>query len=247
MDFYIDSTFTSEASFEFFLDEYIHIKSITFKSISFYNSWWTGDIQQGDLLLMYMKSEGRKIPSVIQEGHYSISDVCSFFNNMLKLGKVNHVKMHCDQNNYLIIELTEEREFNLIEMFKPGTSSFLNNNWFGFKQTKFTKKGKYYSTQPLLFYRTDMFLRSNLVKQQNILYNNKPSNILCIIPVEDGDQIKHQTYKPNDCCKIIDRTTNNIKVEITDKDGNVINFRGRRLVIHLQLNYEQNRVNGFQH
>jgi hypothetical protein len=32
------------------------------------------------------------------------------------------------------------------------------NEWFGFKQTTFNKKGKYYSTKPLKFYRTDLFL-----------------------------------------------------------------------------------------
>jgi hypothetical protein len=69
----------------------------------------------------------------------------------------------------------------------------LTNEW----QEKFKRKGKYYSIKPLKFYRTDLFLRCNLIDKKATFYNNKPSDILCILPVEDGNQIKAQRHEPN--------------------------------------------------
>ena len=47
MEFIIDTRNLDEnsekATYEFYLDEKIYIKDINLKSISFYNSWWTGD------------------------------------------------------------------------------------------------------------------------------------------------------------------------------------------------------------
>ena len=40
IDFYINEN-TEEAIFDYYMDEGAHIESITLKSISFYNSWWT--------------------------------------------------------------------------------------------------------------------------------------------------------------------------------------------------------------
>jgi hypothetical protein len=99
----------------------------------------------------------------------------------------------------------------------------------------FTKKGKYYSIKPVNFYRTDLFLRCNLIDKQNILYNNKPSDILCILPVEDGDQIKAQRYEPN-CITHVNKLTNYLKFEMTDETGKVVNSRGTRVLIYLSIN-----------
>jgi hypothetical protein len=43
IDFIIDSPNCEEASFDYYLDEYIILKSITLKSILFCNYWWTSD------------------------------------------------------------------------------------------------------------------------------------------------------------------------------------------------------------
>ena len=241
IDFYIHSINTNEAIFEYWLDELTSIKSVTLKSISFYNSWWTRDIGEGTELLILLKIEGEKETAFIPErGRYNINDVCSFFNKVLKARKIDHVKMSCDQNNYIILELIEQKKFEFTKVFnikddQPHSASWFNNDVFGFSQTSFDRKGKYYSTKPLLFYRTELFFRSNLVYQKNTLYNNKPTDILCIIPVEDGEQIKHQRHEPMNCSKIVNKTTNHLKFEITDEKGKLINFRGTSMLIHLQL------------
>jgi hypothetical protein len=69
---------------------------------------------------------------------------------------VGHVKFYCDQNNFIIIELTDDKDFSLnsiiiqeekVEFFYVGqsatekkTTTKLMNKWFGFRQEKFTKK-----------------------------------------------------------------------------------------------------------
>jgi hypothetical protein len=94
-----------------------------------------------------------------------------------------------------------------------------------------TSKGKYYSNKPLNFYRTDLFLRSNLIEQQTSFYNNKYSDILCIFQVDDGDQIKFQRYEPN-CTRKVNKLTNHIKLEITDENGKIFNFRKMPIIMH---------------
>ena len=73
------------------------------------------------------------------------------------------------------------------------------NEWFGFTQKTFTKKGKYYSTKPLLFYKTSLFLKCNLVDSQvqPTIYKNQYSDILCDFEVDDGKQVKYQIYETN--------------------------------------------------
>ena len=109
------------------------------------------------------------------------------------------------------------------------------NEWFGFQSEKFTKKGKYYSMKPLNFYRTDLFLRCNLIDKQNNLYNNKQSDILCVFPVKDGSIVQCQRSDPNDCKTEINVSTNHLKFEITDEFGNIVNFRGKPIILNFTL------------
>ncbi|WP_375666101.1 hypothetical protein, partial [Bartonella sp. CL41QHWL] len=67
------------------------------------------------------------------------------------------------------------------------------------------------------------------------LFNNTPSNIFCIIPVDDSDQIKLQRYEIN-CTKEINKSTNHIEFELTDKNGKIINFRGSNITLELVIN-----------
>jgi hypothetical protein len=120
-----------------------------------------------------------------------------------------------------------------IEDYKKITITILNK-WLGFRQEKFTKKGKYYSAKPLNYFRTNFFLRSNLLEDNSTLYNNKPSNIFCILPVDDGEQIKMQRYEPN-CKRNINKITNHLKFEITDEKGKVVNFMGTPITLHFSL------------
>ena len=310
VDFYIDTRSRTKelASFDFFLDEESSIKSITLRSIEFYNSWWTADFLPDGIapflftvmlntttdiipsnkdewcrmrfdhgafgagettdILVDLKLCDEYIRSIFHvkteediteysfpfSKHFSLDEFCNYWNEMLKKGGVIHVNFHCDENNYLVIELTEDREFSLDEFFQyhnvsTRTENQLNfhinkiykhtvkiiNKWFGFKQDKFTKKGKYYSTSPLNFYRTNLFLRSNLVDKQTSLYNNRPSNILCVFPVDDGNLIKHQRYEPKNCIRAVNKTTNHLNFEITDEKGKVVNFRGNPIFIHFSL------------
>ena len=321
-DFYIDSSNTEEANFEYFLEEELNIKSITLKNVSFYNSWWTADLLphgiapflftimlhtttditpsnkenwckrtfahllSDELDVATRNSELEKVCNeYIRKNfhvkteeditdytfpfskHFSLSEFCNYFNETLKKGNITHATINCDQNNYLILELTEDREFKLSEFFeydvitvKEETNTAgdqltfhikkayrhiikLVNKWFGFKQKVFTRKGKYYSTRPLPFYVSNIILRCNLVEQRNTLYNNKPANILCVIPVDDGDQIKHQRYKSS-CNRTVNKLTNHLKLEITDANGKVVNFRGTPVIIHLQFEVENyNKIN----
>ncbi|WP_375674050.1 hypothetical protein, partial [Bartonella sp. CL32QHWL-2] len=113
------------------------------------------------------------------------------------------------------------------------------NEWLGFKQTKFTKKGKYYSRRPLPFYVTELFLRTNLVDTTETFFNNTPSNILSIIPVDDGDQVKLQRYdlllSKFKCIKEVNKCTNHIKFELTDDKGKIVNLRGTPISLELEL------------
>jgi hypothetical protein len=104
----------------------------------------------------------------------NLGELCSTWQDIIKDAGVNHVKFYCDQNNYIIIELTEDKEFSLkyiIEQNKDGEFKYLFtyfghlvkekttettehvikvvNDWFGFRQEKFYKKGKYYSIKPV--------------------------------------------------------------------------------------------------
>ena len=74
--------------------------------------------------------------------------------------------------------------------------------------------------------------------QTNVLYNNQASDILCIVPVDDGDQIRHQRYEPLGCTKAVNKRTNHLKFEITDASGKVANFRGMPLMDHFALEVE---------
>jgi len=241
IDYFIDSrgNDTFEASFEFYFKESITIKSITLKNIIFYNSWWTTDIQEGDIHLIGLGNRLGIIGSAFipREGHYSLADVCGYFTNLIQQSEIDHVKMYCDKNNYITLELTEDKLFDINAAFLDGnrTALMLVNKWFGFKQNQFERKGKYYSIKPLNFYRTDLFLRSNLVDKEHTFYNNKHSDIFCVFPVDDGDQIKLQNYEPNNCTKNVNKTTNYIQFEITDEKEKVINFRGKPVLMHIVL------------
>jgi hypothetical protein len=83
------------------------------------------------------------------------------------------------------------------------------NKCFGFRQNSFNKKGKYFSIKPLNYFRINFFLRCNLLENNCTFYNNTPSNIFCILPVDDGEQIKMQCYEP-DCKKNINKITNHL-------------------------------------
>ena len=245
IDFYINEN-TEEATFDYYMDDGVYIESITFKSIAFYNSWWTADFLPFTLRLANITkgevSDYEKTETFYLFEHFSLSEFCRFWNKYLEDSAINNVRFSCDESNYVILELTEDTNFNLqsLEDLYPGgePKNFLEviKKWFGFKQDSFEKKGKYYSTKPLNFYLTSLNLKSNLVNKKNTLYNNKHSDILCVIPVEDGDQIKYQRYEPKNCNKSVNDFTNHIKLEITDSNGKVVNFRGTPIALHLQLN-----------
>ena len=191
--------------------------------------------------------------------HFSLGEFCEEWEKFLRLLEIKHVKFHCDESNYIILELTEDIVFSLKSTFTnllPIERNVVNevdktvttqtrtmlryyaevlNEWFGFQQDKFKLKGKYYSIRPLRFYRTDLFLRCNLVDRKNILYNNKQSNILCVFPVDDGSQVKHQRYEPSNCTRVVNKATNHLKFEVTDENGKVVNFRGTPFVMHFTL------------
>jgi hypothetical protein len=50
---------------------------------------------------------------------------------------------------------------------------------------------------------------------------------LCILPVEDGNQIKAQRHEPN-CEKEVNKLTIHLKFEIKDETGKVVNYWGTR-------------------
>ena len=258
IDFYIDERNCEEALFEYFLNEPYNLQKITLKSIQFFNSWWTKDVLPISLnnfgfwrkhTTIHKHSDPRDDSYFTQyksvyppESHFSLTEFCSILNEYLDKVNIKHVKVNCDKSNYLTIELTEDKEFKLRSFFKDLTSDETNttttyykfemyNKWFGFRQDKFTKKGKYHSTKPLKFYKSDLFLRSNLTKS---LYNNQDSNIFCILPVKDGAHNKLQRYELN-CTKEINRTTNHLRFEITDENERVINFRKNQVLMHFQL------------
>uniref|UniRef100_UPI0035D0B3C7 hypothetical protein n=1 Tax=Bartonella sp. CL42QHWL TaxID=3243528 RepID=UPI0035D0B3C7 len=199
LDFIIQEEECNEAIFEYYLPEEISIKSISLKSISFFNSWWLFDFipRKVKIVLGILNYDRNLI--WFSGGHFSLTKLCSLLKTWINSGgfkgeAINHVKFNCNNNNYLILELTEDKEFGFDKAFDVASKSQGNitlfNKWFGFKQEKFTKKGKYYSTKPLPFYVTELFLRTNLVDTTETFFNNTPSNILSIIPVEDGDQVK---------------------------------------------------------
>ena len=324
IDFYIDERDCDAASFEYYLSRQVAIKSVTFKSISFYNSWWTGDFLPADVFPFSFAStkyvtdrvltehrpyseerkrtclnekfktlEGRGITTISEavrlglidphecdtpddstttvdkpgeilstynfphKYHFSLSEFCKYWEGFIRKN-FKHAKLYCNESNYIILELTEDIPFSLVSIFtKENTEEDVEtlvdktittktttsltdvarvlNRWFGFKQTLFTKKGRYYSTRPLNFYRTDMFLRCNLVDKKSSLYNNSPSDILCHIPVDDGDQVKIQRYEPSNCTRSVNKSTNYLKFDITDENGIVINFRGTPVIMHFTL------------
>ena len=197
--------------------------------------------------------------------HFNLSNFCSLWNQFLKETlKITHVNFHCDENDYIIIELTEDKAFSLRTLFEnadtPNPPSevvevdktlitktqsileyygYLLNEWFGFESEVFTKKGKYYSVKPLNFYRTDLFLRCNLLDQKNQLYNNKQSDILCVFPVKDGSLIESQRYEPSNCKTEINKSTNYLKFEITDEFGRIVNFRGKPVILDFTIELVQ--------
>ena len=109
------------------------------------------------------------------------------------------------------------------------------NEWFGFENKTFTKKGKYYSVKPLNFYRSDLFLRTNLIDERNHIYNNKPSDIMCVFPVKDGSLVQSQRYEPINCDIEVNKSTNHLKFEITDEYGKCVNFRGTPIILNFTL------------
>ena len=231
IDFYIDERNCEEATFEYFLNEPYNLQTITLKSIQFFNSWWTNDVFPPIELIKTKDDEGQASNSftIPFDGHLSLPELCSFVTEHLK--DVSHVKFKCDENNRIVIELAKDELFTLKDFYLGDKYLTIINKWFGFRQEIFTKKGKYYSTKPLKFYKSDLFLRSNLTKS---LYNNQDSDIFCILPVEDGVQTKLQRYELN-CRKEINKTTNHLKFEITDENERVINFRKNQVLMHFQL------------
>uniref|UniRef100_UPI0035CF1AC1 hypothetical protein n=1 Tax=Bartonella sp. CL41QHWL TaxID=3243527 RepID=UPI0035CF1AC1 len=157
-------------------------------------------------------------------GHFSLQDFCSFMQTSMTSKGINHVKFYCDKSNYLVVELLEDKEFN----FEKGS------DWFGFKKSKFKRKGKYYSVKPLDFYRTDLFLRSDLVDKKKVKYNGKPSDILYIIPVDDDGRIKLNRLEPG-CTVPVNKTTNKATFSITDENGEVVNFQGSPVLISFNV------------
>jgi hypothetical protein len=73
-----------------------------------------------------------------------------------------------------------------------------------------------------------------LLEDNSTLYNNKTSNIFCILPVYDGEQIKMQRYEPNSK-RNINKITNHLNFEITDENGKVVNFMGMPIMLHFSL------------
>jgi hypothetical protein len=68
------------------------------------------------------------------------------------------------------------------------------------------------------------------VTQQHTFYNNKKSDILAIIP----SSFKNKTiYEPTNCTRVVNKSTNYLKLQITAEDARVINFRGKPVIIHL--------------
>jgi hypothetical protein len=51
-DFIIDDRNCEEATFDYYLDEFINVKSVTLKSILFYNSWWISDFLNSVFILL---------------------------------------------------------------------------------------------------------------------------------------------------------------------------------------------------
>jgi hypothetical protein len=51
---------------------------------------------------------------------------------------------------------------------------------------------------------------------------------ICILPVEDGDQIMMQRYEPN-CKRNVKKVTNHLKFEITDENGKLLTLEERQL------------------
>lgn len=221
------------AEFEIHFNQEFKIESMTLNSISFFNSWWTLDLLSGDSKMLvnhFLKNkdhEDFKDLSVMT-GHFSLADFCKFLQSELKTRNVYHVNFHCDQNNYLVIELTDDKVFQFWD-YESDT------NWTGFKQSKFTQKGKYYSAKPLNFYRTDLFLTCDLVDKERVNYNSQPSDILCIVPVEDEGKVKLQRHEP-DCTVPVNKTTNKASFTITDENGKIVDFQGSPILIKFTLN-----------
>ena len=224
------------ASFEYYLDYQINIKSITLKSVTLYNSWRTGAFYPVPMKLTRGKVDKRFTPNLRHmdfDGYFSVEEYLAYISEQIKFTAGDHAKLNYEKNGFLSIELTEDKPFSLKDFFLGDHYFTTIRKWFGFDQERFTKKGKYYSSKPLHFYQTRLFLRSNLVDQQNTLYNNKRSDILCVIPVDDGEQIKLQRYEPTNCTKAVSRSpTSHVKFEITDEKGTVVNFRGTHVTMH---------------
>uniref|UniRef100_UPI0035D09954 hypothetical protein n=1 Tax=Bartonella sp. CL43QHWL TaxID=3243532 RepID=UPI0035D09954 len=164
LDFIIHEEECNEAIFEYYLPEELNIKSVRLKSISFFNSWWLFDFlpRKVKIVLGILNYDRNLI--WFSGGHFSLTKLCSLLQTWINSGgfqeeAINHVKLNCDNNNYLILELTEDKEFTFLT--EDGESVL--SNFLGFKQETFNKKGKYYSTRPLPFYLTKLFLRTNLV------------------------------------------------------------------------------------
>ena len=216
----------------------------------------------------YVANEFKKDSKIITYDGYLVQ-FCQQLDELLKKAEIDHVKVSCDEN-HVIFELTEDKEFSMsgilskkitlgdaIDTFTEryghlkaeerfhfrATFIFtleINHEALGFRDTKFTKKGKYYSMNPLPFFKTNVFLRSNLVKQSNVLYNKNESNIeesdiFCVIPVDNGDQVKLQRHEPANCTHEVNKTTNYLKFEITDENGIALDFRKRHLIMVFEL------------
>ena len=164
---------SKEASFEFYLDEYLALKSITLKSITFYNSWWSSDFVEGLITLLFfitdeeiqsfaklsntnprvtpasciprLRGDGnisnmaylnlctnndwflentvtnRFFKNLLVKRHFSLAEFCSSWQEIINDTGVKHVIFLCDNSNYMIIELIEDKEFWLDKLSKYYT------------------------------------------------------------------------------------------------------------------------------
>uniref|UniRef100_UPI0035D03660 hypothetical protein n=1 Tax=Bartonella sp. CL41QHWL TaxID=3243527 RepID=UPI0035D03660 len=76
LDFIIHEEECNEAQFEYYLPEEISIKSISLKSISFFNSWFTGDFLPGEIRLIYYDLGANLRSSDIKFENFDLRKYC---------------------------------------------------------------------------------------------------------------------------------------------------------------------------
>ncbi|WP_375666107.1 hypothetical protein, partial [Bartonella sp. CL41QHWL] len=135
MDFIISERECDEAKFEYYLTDQLDIKSITLKSITFYNSWWTGDILPDVVDLVTLKTEWDETINSFNnnfDAHSSLAELCSFITEQIK-DAAAHVKFQCDDAehaNHVTIELTEDKIFKLNDYYLGDNYFTIVNKWF---------------------------------------------------------------------------------------------------------------------